>query len=151
MFVPWLQLQVFHISSEATAYKSDEIGHLAAKWIFFFKCDFEEIGKCNAADFSVCTPEKWLLYWWLYWERGVAPETQRSEAFPGSTSLDTLFLGLNGQEPIMCLMFKRWNTDNWRALDIAFYFWVNHGIFDKFPKESLNNEFLLHLNVPVQV
>lgn len=43
---------------------------------------------------------------------GVAPGTHRSEAFPGSTSLDALFLGLNGQEPIMCLTFTRWNTDN---------------------------------------
>lgn len=117
----------------------------------FFKCDFEEIGKCNAADFSVFAAEKWLPYWWLYWEWSVAPGTHQPEAFPGVTSPDALFLGLNGQEPIMCLTFKRQNTDNWRALDVAFYFWVNHGIFDKFTKESLNNEFLWNLNVPIQV
>jgi hypothetical protein len=44
------------------------------------------------------------------------------EAFPGVTSQDALFLSLNGQETIMCLTFKRWKTDDCRALDIAFYF-----------------------------
>lgn len=36
MFVAWLQLQVFHISSEATAYKSDETGRSSCSKMDFF-------------------------------------------------------------------------------------------------------------------
>lgn len=70
----------------------------------FLKCDFEEIGKCNTTGFSVFRAEKWLFYWWLYWECDIPPERWSPVTFPEATSLAVLFQGLNGQIPI------RWFT-----------------------------------------
>lgn len=72
----------------------------------FLKCDFEEIGKCNTTGFSVFSAEKWLFYWWLYWECDITPERCRPITFPGATSLDVLFQGLDGQIPIMYFTTK---------------------------------------------